>query len=220
MDCCRNVEKGQSCGLLSGVCFPPTPDEMVVYVYVPRRTTQRGQLFPYFPVHKQVYMLVYDVYTLLQSFFGPVLGENYTRIQHSYKTVLRAHTGSPNGPATHLCNVVPDASHIVINCVVRIAVVTLSLVCVFSPTDQIVAQDCCSVTVPCSNQGGDVLPHQHFQLCFNNWQISPRSNTTKDTCNRTRCGGIAISSYIKVITASLQPTSGKTYKLMVSMLRL
>ena len=42
-----------------------------------RRIPQRGQLFPYFPVYKQVYMLVYDVYTLLQRFFGPVLGENY-----------------------------------------------------------------------------------------------------------------------------------------------
>jgi len=82
--------------------------------YVPRRTTQRGRLFPYFPLHKQVYILVYDVYTLLQSFFGPGLGEDCTRIAHSYKTVVHAHTGFLTGSATHLCNVVSDAVHTII----------------------------------------------------------------------------------------------------------
>ncbi len=214
MDCCRNVEKGQSCGLLSEVCFPPTPDEMVVYVYVPRRTTQRGRLFPYFPLHTGVHIGLQRLHTSTKVLRAG-LGEDYTRIAHSYKTVVRAHTGFLTGSATRLCKGVGPAVDTNINGVVRIAVVTL-YAC--APTNQILAQDCCSVTVPYSNQGGTVLSHQHFQLGFKTWQISTRRHTTKDTGNRKHCSGIAISSYINVMTASLQPTSGKTYKL--SMLRL
>lgn len=94
----------------------------------------------YFLISLCTNILVYDVYTLLQRFIGPDLGENYTRIAQSYKTVMRAHTGSLTGPATHLCNVIPVAFHTFVNCVVRMAVLTLCLVCMFFPTNQILAQ--------------------------------------------------------------------------------
>jgi len=114
---------------------------------------------------------------------------------------MRAHIDPLTPPATHLCNVTPAALlHTLIICSVSYSGrYVVSYVHVLSnwsnPCPELLLCDsssqqprwCCPVT------------NQHFQLCFNKWQISTRSNTTNDSCNRKHCGGIAISSYNSVI---------------------
>jgi len=133
MDCCRNVEKGQSCGLLSGVCFPPTPDEMVVYVLRAKKNNAAGSFISLFPFAQTgVHIGLRRLHTstkFLRAWSWRRLYANRALLQDSRARTYRFSHRLCN---TSLQRSIRCSSHHY-NGVVRIAVVTL-YACSLQPT--------------------------------------------------------------------------------------